>query len=120
MEHTDAAQIAALAGALGVVLVMLPRDRLLPLLGFALLGLATAGLGRSLIGDDDLELLFTDPAGLGLVGVAGLVAVLGAIPLARYPAASSLRGAITAAQPAQKSCRYASRVCAAGVASGPR
>jgi O-antigen ligase/polysaccharide polymerase Wzy-like membrane protein len=86
VEHTDAAQVAALLGALGAVLVLLPNGRALPLAGFALLGLATAGLGRSLVGDDDLRLLFTDAAGLVLVAVGVLVAVIGAIPLVRYPA----------------------------------
>lgn len=88
MEHTDAAQVAALLGALGAVLVLLPRSRALPLAGFALLGLATAGLGRSLVGDDDLELLFTEPTGLALVGVGAIAAVLAAVPLVRYPAAT--------------------------------
>ncbi len=87
MEHTDAAQVAALLGALGAVLALVPRDRFLPIAGFALLGLAAAGLGWSLVGDDDLELLFTEPAGLALIGVGSVGAVLGAIPLIRYPAA---------------------------------
>ena len=86
MEHTDAAQVAALVGALGVVLALLVPGRIAPLIGFALLGLATAGIGRSLVGDDDLELLLTEPTGLALVGVGAAAAVLGAIPLARYPA----------------------------------
>jgi len=86
VEHTDAAQVAALVGVLGAVLVLIPRGRLLPLAGFALLALATAGIGRSLVGDDDLRLLFTEPTGLGLVGVAVVAAILGAVPLARYPA----------------------------------
>ncbi len=86
MEHTDAAQVAALAGALGAVLVLIPRGRLLPLAGFALLGLATTGIGRSLVGDDDLRLLFTEPAGIGLVGVGVVAAILAAVPLTRYPA----------------------------------
>lgn len=85
MEHTDAAQVAALLGALGAVLALVPRDRFLPLAGLALLGLATAGLGRSLVGDD-LERLVTEPAGLALVGVGAAAAVLGAVPLVRYPA----------------------------------
>ncbi len=86
MEHTDAAQVAALVGALGAILVLIPRGRLLPLAGFALLALATAGIGRSLVGDDDLRLLFTEPAGLGLMSVGVVAAILGAVPLARYPA----------------------------------
>ena len=86
MEHTDAAQIAALVGALGALLVLIPRGRVLPLAGFALLGLATVGIGRSLVGDDDLRLLLTDPAGIALLGVGVVAAVVCAVPLARYPA----------------------------------
>ena len=97
MEHADAAQVAALVGALGAVLVLLPRGRALSLVGFALLGVATAGLGRSLVGDDDLELLFTEPTGLALVGVGTVAAVLGAVPLVRYPAVVPL--ALLAAAP---------------------
>ena len=81
----NAAQIAAVAGALGAVLVLLPRDRYLPLAGFVLLGLGTAGLARYLVGDDDLELLFTQREGIALVIVGVLAIVLGAIPLVRYP-----------------------------------
>jgi O-antigen ligase len=88
VEHTDAAQVAALLGGVGAALVLLPRGRLrlLVLPGFALLGLATLGLAWALIGDDDVELLVTEPAGLALVGVAGVAVVLGAVPLGRYPA----------------------------------
>ena len=86
MEHTDAAQVAALLGALGAVLTLVPRGRLLPLAGLALLGVATAGLARSLVGDHDLGRLLTEPAGVALVGVGTAAAVLGAVPLARYPA----------------------------------
>jgi O-antigen ligase len=87
VEHTNAAQVAALVGAVGAILVLIPRGRLLPLAGFALLGLATVGIGRSLVADADIRLLFTEPAGLGLVSVGLVAAILGAVPLARYPAA---------------------------------
>ena len=85
VEHTDAAQVFALLGAAGALLVLLARDRFLPLAGFALLGLGTAGLARSLVGDEDLELLFTEPRGIALVVVGVAVAVVGAIPFVRYP-----------------------------------
>jgi hypothetical protein len=97
VEHTDAAQVAALLGALGAALVLLARGRLLPLAGFALLGVATAGLGRSLVGDDDVRLLVSEPAGLALVGVGVLAAGLVAIPLVRYPAITPV--ALLAAAP---------------------
>ena len=62
------------------------RAHLLVLPGFALLGLATLGLAWALVGDDDLELLLTRPAGLALIAVGLVAVVLGAIPLVRYPA----------------------------------
>jgi O-antigen ligase len=88
VEHTEAAQVAALFGGVGAALVLLARGRarLLVLPGFALLGLATLGLAWALVGDDDLELLLTRPAGLALVGVGLVAVVLGAIPLVHYPA----------------------------------
>ncbi len=86
VEHTDAAQVAALVGALGAALVLVPRGRAFPLAGFVLLGLATAGIGRSLVGDDDLRLLLTDPSGIALATVGAVATILCAVPLARYPA----------------------------------
>jgi O-antigen ligase len=88
VQHTDAAHVAAVLGGIGALLVFLPRAqlRLLTLAGFALLGLATLGLAWALVGDDDLELLFTDRAGLVLVGVGVLAALLGAVFFVRYPA----------------------------------
>ena len=86
MEHAEAAQVAALIGALGAALVLLARGRALPLAGFALLGLATAGLMRSLVSDDDLRLLFTEPEGIALVSAGAAAVVAAAVPLARYPA----------------------------------
>ena len=86
MGSTDTAQIASLLGALGAVLVLIPRGRWVPLAGFALLGLATAGIARTLLGADDLRLLVTDPAGITLVAVGAAVVVTCAVPLARHPA----------------------------------
>jgi hypothetical protein len=85
VEHGDAAQLAALVGALGAMLVLIPRGRVAPLAGFLVLGLATLGIGRSLVGYADLKLLFTEPSGLGLVGVGVVGAILGAVLLVRYP-----------------------------------
>ncbi len=87
MEHTDAAQVAALVGALGAVLVLVPRDRFLPLAGLVLLGVGSAGIARSLVGDDDVERLLREPAGLALGGVALVAAAVAAVPLVRWPEA---------------------------------
>jgi O-antigen ligase len=88
VEHTEAAEVAAIVGGVGAALVLLPRGRLrlLVLPGFALLGLATIGLAWALVGDDDVELLLTDPAGLALLAVGIATVTVGAIPLVRYPA----------------------------------
>lgn len=85
MEHSDAAQVAALLGALGAMLVILGRGRAAPLVGFGLLGIATALLGRSLAGDDDLELLLTEPTGIALLAVGAAAAALLAVAFVRYP-----------------------------------
>ena len=87
MEHVEAAHAAALVGALGAALALLTRGRALPLLGFALLGLAGAGLVLSLVSDDDLRLLFTTPEGIALVATGVVAIVVAAVPLARYPEA---------------------------------
>lgn len=87
MEHAEAAQIFALIGAVGAVLALLTRGRALPFAGLVLLGLAAAGLLRSLVSGDDLDLLFTTPEGVALVGAGCAAVALAAIPLARYPTA---------------------------------
>jgi O-antigen ligase len=87
MEHVQLAEIAALAGALGAVLALIARGGIFPLLGLGLLGAATAVLCWSLVGDDDMELLLNDPAGIALVVIGVALAVACAVPLARYPAA---------------------------------
>lgn len=86
MEHTDAAQIAALLGALGAVGVLIPRGGIFPLVGFVLLGAATGGMTWALVGDDTVDRLFGEPLGITVV-VAGVgLAIVTAIPLARHPA----------------------------------
>jgi O-Antigen ligase len=85
VEDALVAQISALVGAVGVVLVLVVPGRVPPLAGFALLGTGTAGLGWWLVGDDDLRLLFGEPTGLALVAVGAVAAGLGAAGLVRYP-----------------------------------
>ena len=87
MEQTEIAQVAALVGALGAVLVLVPRGRALPVAGFALLGLATGGLAWSLVGREDVDLLFGDVRGIALVGVGATAVILGGTAFVRYPAA---------------------------------
>jgi putative inorganic carbon (HCO3(-)) transporter len=86
MEHAQLAEVAALAGALGAVLALITRGGIFPLTGIGLLGLATAGLAWSLVGDDDIRLLFGDPRGVALVAIGLAAAVTLAVPLARSPA----------------------------------
>ena len=86
MEHTDVAQIAVLVGALGAVLVLVPRGGAFPLLGLGLLGGAMLGLAWSLVGSDDLRLLVSEPTGATLLGSATALALVGATLLVRYPA----------------------------------
>jgi O-antigen ligase len=87
VEHVQLAEIAALVGALGAVLALITRGGIFPLLGLGLLGAASGGIGWSLVGDDDIELLLEDPAGVALVVIGVALAVACAVPLARYPAA---------------------------------
>jgi len=86
VEHTDAAQVAALVGALGALLVLVPRGGLFPVAGLVLLGGASGGLAWSLIGGDDLKLLVDEPRNMALLGVGVAFVIACAVPLARYPA----------------------------------
>jgi O-antigen ligase len=86
MEHVQLAEIAALLGALGAVGVLIPRGGIFPLIGFALLGAASAGLIASLVGADDLELLVEEPEAIGLVGIGLAAAIACAGSFVRYPA----------------------------------
>ncbi|HMJ97035.1 MAG TPA: O-antigen ligase family protein [Thermoleophilaceae bacterium] len=74
MEHADTAQLAALGGALGSVLVLLGRGRLPLLAGLALLGVAELGLAWAL-GGGPLDRL---SGASGAAAVALAVVALGA------------------------------------------
>jgi O-antigen ligase len=78
VEHADTAQLAAVGGALGSVLVLLARGRLTLLGGLAVLALAEAGLALSL-GDASLDKL-TSAAGAA-AAVAGVLLLAGAAGL---------------------------------------
>jgi O-antigen ligase len=80
LPHPDLAQAAALVGALGVVLVLLPRGRWLLLAGIAVLGAAEAMLGAALVPSDDLRLVVERPA-LAAAAAAGIAVVLVAAAL---------------------------------------
>jgi putative inorganic carbon (hco3(-)) transporter len=88
VEHADTAQLAAVGGALGSILVLLARGRITLLAGLVLLAAAEIGLARSL-GGGTLDKL-SSPAGAA-AGVVGLV-VLGAAAalLVRRPALVSI------------------------------
>jgi putative inorganic carbon (hco3(-)) transporter len=85
MAHGDLAQVAAVVGALGSVIVLLPHRRWLLLGGFAVLAVAEALLAIALIPRSDLERLQRPLAVAGLVVVAALIAGL-AYVLVRRPA----------------------------------
>ena len=84
MENADTAQLAAVGGALGSILVLLARGRLTLLAGFVVLAASEAGLAISL-GGATLDKL-SSPAGAG-AGAIGLLLLAGAAALlARRPA----------------------------------
>ncbi|MEA2331786.1 MAG: hypothetical protein QOH58_1924 [Thermoleophilaceae bacterium] len=78
MEHADTAQLAAVVGALGSVLVLLARGRVVLLGGLLLLAAAEAGLAVSL-GDASFDKL-SSPAGAA-AAVAGALLIGGAVAL---------------------------------------
>jgi hypothetical protein len=72
MEHPDLAQLAAVGGAAGSVLVLLARTRLLLLAGLVVLAVSEAGLAYSL-GTDSLDRIDgVAAAGAAAVGVIAL------------------------------------------------
>ena len=83
MEHADTAQLAAVVGAIGSVLALLARGRVMLLAGLVLLALAEAGLAYSL-GSGPLDRL--GGAGGAAAAVLGVVTVgVAAAVLARRP-----------------------------------
>src|SRR5919204_2203361 len=75
MPHGDLAQVAAVVGALGSVLVLLARGRAPMLGGFAVLAAAEVMLALALIPRSDLARLLHRPlllAGVVLIVLAGL------------------------------------------------
>lgn len=88
MTHGDLAQTAALVGAAGTVLVLVPPPRRPVILaGFALVAAAEAMLAIALVPRDDLERL-TSAAGAAALLAGSLAALAGAALLVRYPAAT--------------------------------
>jgi O-antigen ligase len=83
MEHPDTAQLAAVAGALGAVLVLLARGRLPLLAGLVLLLAAEAGLAAGIGGVAADRLTSAAGAAAAIVGLAVLGAA--AALLARRP-----------------------------------
>src|SRR5215210_1269375 len=89
MPHGDLAQLAAVLGAVGSILVLVPRSRELLLAGFGVLAAAEALLAVALIPRSDLERLHRP---LLLLGV-GAIVVLGlalAYVFARWPTLTPL------------------------------
>ena len=84
MEHPDTAQLAAVGGALGSVLVLLARGRFALLAGLVVLTCAEAGLAISL-GSGPLDEL-GGATGAGAAGIGLLVLAAAATLLARWPA----------------------------------
>jgi hypothetical protein len=85
MPHEDLAQLAAVLGAVGSILVLLFRHRVALLGGFAVLASAEALLAFALIPGSDLERLQRPLAVAGLVAGAIAVVLLAGV-LARWPA----------------------------------
>jgi len=86
MDHDLLAQLGALAGVLGSVLLLVARSRTLFLTGLVLLGIASLGLAGSQLGTSVVDRATTVPA-LGAAVLGVLVLVLGAAAFHRWPAA---------------------------------
>src|SRR6266508_5939183 len=90
MPHGDLAQVAAVLGAAGSVLVLLARQRALLLGGFAVLAAAEAMLAVALIPRSDLERLVHRPLLVAALIVGALAALALAAVLVRWPVLTPL------------------------------
>jgi outer membrane protein assembly factor BamB len=86
MRHGDTAQLAAIVGAVGALLVLVPARRVALLGGLVLLALAEAGFALALVPADDRHLLLAEAPGLVLVAAAAVAAAALAWVLVRRPA----------------------------------
>jgi O-antigen ligase/polysaccharide polymerase Wzy-like membrane protein len=94
VEHADTAHLAAVAGAVGAVLVLLARGRWPLLIGLVVLLAAEAGLASSLGSGPLSELGSAKAVGAGAVGLVILCAA--AAVLVRWPALTPLAVLIAA------------------------
>jgi O-Antigen ligase len=85
MAHGDLAQTAALLGAGGSVLVLVPRARAALVTGFVMLTAAEAGLAVALVPRSDLSRL-DRPARLAALALVALAVIGLGAALARFPA----------------------------------
>ena len=95
MRHEDLAQVAAVLGAAGCVLALVPRARIALYAGLALLAAAEIGLGVALVPSHDLSRLRT-PSHVAAIVFAALVVVAVAVVFVRRPALVPLAVLITA------------------------
>jgi O-antigen ligase len=80
------AELAAVLGALGVSLVLVPRVRVALLGGLVVMGAAEAALGVTLLAGDEARALVASPARVALVTAGVLVVLAGAFLFVRFPA----------------------------------
>jgi len=80
-----AADIGCIVGAVGAVLVLVPRGRAAPLVGFALLTAAVGLLASALVPGEDIRTLIDTPTRIVGVAVAALVLVVAGVVLSDRP-----------------------------------
>src|SRR5690349_22791606 len=86
MDHRGLAELAAVVGALGAVVVLVPRGRVAPLAGLGVLAASEALLAYALVPAHDLHRLVHPPVRVGALVVGAAVLVAFGLVLARFPA----------------------------------